>query len=245
MISFIGSINVYTSIGFVTGKIFKRTCSAGNCTKHYDGYEGSLFLLSSTKACGHEIGWEYEDQVMTSHQTFTGFCKTLNTRYIRSNSLGRFLSPAVFIKWWFGWTSSMRIDFREICEMCDGNIDYLACDGTKSGMGVGQAFITPIEQHINTPQIKSPSKRYDRTFLTDDICSLSQRRKEMNDYLLYLAKIVLNELPTNEKLNAEIGHYQNATLVSLKEQSRYFFNMYMVMVCMVLSRILSRSFADC
>ena len=143
---------------------------------------------------------------MTSRQTFTGFCKILNTRYICLNSLGRFLSPPVFIKWWFGWATNMRIDFREICEMCDGNIDYLACDESKIGMGIGKAFVTPIEQRINTPEIKSPSKWYDRTFLTDNICALSQRRKEMNDHLLYLAKILLNELPTNEKLNAEISH---------------------------------------
>ena len=134
---------------------------------------------------------------MTSRQTFTGFCKILNTRYICSNSLERFLSPPVFIKWWFGWASNMRIDFREICEMCDG---------TKISMGIGKAFVTPIEQRINAPEIKSPSKRYDRAFLTDNICASSQRRKEMNDHLLYLAKILLNELPTNEKLNAEISH---------------------------------------
>ena len=35
----------------------------------------------------------------------------------------------------------------------------------------------------------------------------------MNDHLLYLAKIVLNEQPTNGKLNAEISHTRNATLV--------------------------------
>ena len=137
----------------------------------------------------------------------------------------------------------MRIDFREICEMCDGNNDYLACDRTKIGMGIGKAFATSIEQRINTPHIKSPSKRYDRTFLTD-ICASSQKRKEMNDHLLYLANIVLNELLTNEKLNAEISHSRNTTLVSVfpEKQSRYFFNIYMVMVCMVLSSILSRSF---
>ena len=145
--------------------MFKRTVSAVNCTKYYDGYKDNLFLLSSTTACGHKIGREYVDQVMTSRQTFTGFCKILNTRYIRSTSLERFLSPAVFIKWWFGWASNMRIDFRELPEMCDGNIDYLACDGTKIGMGIAKAFITRIEQRINTPQIKYPSKWYDRTFL--------------------------------------------------------------------------------
>ena len=37
----------------------------------------------------------------------------------------------------------------------------------------------------------------------------------MNDHLLYLAKIVLNEVPTNEKLDAEITHSRNATLVSV------------------------------
>ena len=151
---------------------------------------------------------------MSSRQTFTGFCKILNTWYIHLNSVGRFLSPPVFIKWWFGWTSNMKIDFREICEICE-ICDYLACNGTKIEMGIGKAFITAIEQRINTPQIKSPSKRYERTFLNDNICALSQRWKEMNDHLLRLAKIVLNELPTNEKLNAEISSSRNATLVSV------------------------------
>ena len=109
----------------------------------------------------------------------------------------------------------MRIDFREICETGNDNIDYLACGGTKIKMAVDKVFITPIEQRINNPQIKFPSKRYDRTFLTDDICASFQRREEMNDNLLYLAKIVLNELPTNEKLNAEISHCRNAILVSV------------------------------
>ena len=68
--------------------------------------------------------------------------------------------------------------------MCDGNIDYLACHGTKIGMGIGKAFITPIEQRVNTPQIKSPSKRNDGAFLTDNVCASSQRRKEMNDHYL-------------------------------------------------------------
>ena len=152
---------------------------------------------------------------MSSRQTFTGFSKILNTWYIHSNSLGRFLSPPVFIKWWFGWASNMKIDFRETCEICDANIDYLACNGTEIEMGIGKAFITAIEQRINTPQIKSPSKRYERTFLNDNICALSQRWKEMNDHLLHLVKIVLNELPTNEKLNAEISSSRNATLVSV------------------------------
>ena len=47
MISFIGSINVYILIGLVTGKMFKRTCSAGNCTKHFDGQALSLTLKNS------------------------------------------------------------------------------------------------------------------------------------------------------------------------------------------------------
>ena len=47
MISFIGSINVYILIGLVTGKMFKRTCSAGNSTKHFDGQALSLTLKNS------------------------------------------------------------------------------------------------------------------------------------------------------------------------------------------------------
>ena len=55
--------------------MLKRTCSTGNCTKHYGGYEDSLFLLSSKTTYSHELGWEYVDQVMTSRQTFADFAK--------------------------------------------------------------------------------------------------------------------------------------------------------------------------
>ena len=109
---------------------------------------GRLFLLPSRTACSYELNWEYVNQVITSCQTFTGIWKTLNMQYICSNSLGRFLSSAVFIKRWFGWDSNMKIDLPEICEMCKGNIDHLAWDGTKIAMGVDVAFITPTEQHI-------------------------------------------------------------------------------------------------
>lgn len=63
----------------------------------------------------------------------------------------------------------MRIDFKEICEMPNRNIDYLAYKGTKIGMRVGEALFTPVNQHINTSQIKSPSKRYAKTFFSEDV----------------------------------------------------------------------------
>ena len=37
----------------------------------------------------------------------------------------------------------------------------------------------------------------------------------MNDHLLYLAKIIPNELPTHGKLNVDVSHSQNASLVSV------------------------------
>ena len=119
------------------------------------------------------------------------------------------------MKWWFGLASNVRIDFREICELCDGNIDYLG-NKTKIEIGVGKVFITPIlNTRINTPQIKFPSKWFDKTFFSDDVYALSQRSKEMNDHLLYLAKIIPKELSTHGKLNADVSHSQNASLVSV------------------------------
>ena len=103
-------------------------------TPKFDGYEDSLLISSNLTACGHELGWKYGEQVMTSRETFTGFFKVMNARYNWSTFPGKFLLPGAFIKWWSGWTSLMEINFWEICEMCDVKIDYLACDSTKIGM---------------------------------------------------------------------------------------------------------------
>ena len=99
--------------------------------------------------------------------------------------------------------------------MCDRNIDYLVCDGAYSEMGADKTFITPIEQRINTPQTKSLSKMQIELFLSHDICAQSQRQKGINDHLVYLAKIVVNEQFANEKVNADVSHSLNATLVSV------------------------------
>ena len=141
------------------------------------------------------------NSLRSSHDKSSNFHMVLQNLKYAVHSLKRprevFITTS-FYKVVVWLASNMRIDFREICKMCDGNIDYLACHGTKIGMAIGKAFITPIEQRVNAPQIKSPLKRNDGAFLTDSACASSQRRKEMNDHLLYLAKLVLNKLATHK-----------------------------------------------
>lgn len=77
-----------------------------------------------------------------------------------------------------------------------------------------KVLMTPDEQHFNTSQIKPSSKPCKKNFLLQDIFESSEKRNEMKYHLLYLAKINHNELVTNDKLNANISHSQNASLVS-------------------------------
>jgi len=125
MFEHVGRINVYTTIGCIQNvQVFNRRCLSGECSIQYDGHNDDLFISSSSTACGNEIGWEYVDQVMASRQTFTRFCKTMESKYKRSKNSALFLSLKVFIKWWFAWASSMKIDFRKQCQMCNEHMEY-------------------------------------------------------------------------------------------------------------------------
>ena len=39
----------------------------------------------------------------------------------------------------------MKIDFRQRCHMCDGELKIVAGDATKIGMGFKNTFVCPIE----------------------------------------------------------------------------------------------------
>jgi len=111
------------------------------------------------------LGWEFVDSVMSSKTTFAGFVSCYDNKYKRS-SYDNFMSKQTFIDWFFAWSSRMRIDFRKQCAACEGNIEILACDATKIGMGFRNTFVTPIETpEINVvPEISL--KRHDRCFLS-------------------------------------------------------------------------------
>ena len=50
-----------------------------------------------------------------------------------------FMVPNTFIKWWFSWALSLKIDFRRPCLVCQFELKQLACEGTKVGIGFRHA----------------------------------------------------------------------------------------------------------
>ena len=65
----------------------------------------------------------------------SGFCHLMSTEYELQGSELPFADPTTFLKWFVAWASNMDQEFRMKCLGCkDGEIEYLACDGTKIGM---------------------------------------------------------------------------------------------------------------
>ena len=107
------------------------------------------------------------------------------------------MSRNTFIKWWFSWASSMKINFREKCFGCGENIRCLAADGTKIGITLKQASVIPIEKTVGVP-IKTQTRRYLRTFVNDR--NTPKGRRDVNDCIRDLAKHVIGKQQLDQKV---------------------------------------------
>ena len=136
------------------------------CVRRWDGCHESVFRLSTQTCIGYEVGWDFICSVETSGQSFSGYLATCNARCKRRNKDTRgFVSVPIFIKWFFAWISQMKIDFRQQCQACGGSSKFLACDGTKLGITLKNAFIKPIETPENGPIVETRLKRLNRCFI--------------------------------------------------------------------------------
>ena len=62
----------------------------------------------------------------------------MTRKYQTNNPMSpSFMSINTFLKWFFGWMSNMKLDFRkEIDPVCGYNPKILACDGTHIGVSI-------------------------------------------------------------------------------------------------------------
>lgn len=67
------------------------------------------------------LGWEFVSSVLHDKGTFRGFVAKMNEKYEIASSPHLFMSLQTFIDWFFGWASSMKIDFRKGCKICGDN----------------------------------------------------------------------------------------------------------------------------
>ncbi|WAR14459.1 hypothetical protein MAR_004564, partial [Mya arenaria] len=163
-------LTVYTGTAPVKCMVYSRLCCSlvNPCKLTWqEGKDECLHVLSSETAAGDEIGWEYVSMVMSNTGcTFSGFCQVKDAFYKLRHPNAKFMDASVFIRWWFSWASSMKIDFRQPCEVCGFEPKRLCCDGTRVGVGFRHATFEEISiPDSSIPVQRTLHRRMDRCFL--------------------------------------------------------------------------------
>ena len=171
---------------------------------------------------GFELGWEFVTLVKVASITFTGFVNYITSQYRRNCPTSRpFMDHKTFIKWWFGWASSMHIDFRDPCKWCGWDPPILAGDGTHVGFPKSRADVDPIEARQEIPPLQTPHRRLERCFL-----SVADHRAHLK-YLSskFLQRGVCQMPPSDEEaktaalMNAFPANCQAALSILIQQQA--------------------------
>lgn len=208
-------LTIYTEHAPVRCNVVTKICLGGNCCVYWDeGESMAVHVLSAETAAGDEIGWSFVQKVMTSKETFSSFCQNMTATYKRRCPTSRgFMDPSVFIKWWFGWASNMKIDFRKPCPVCKFTPKQLACDGTRVGVGFRNAAFKAVETVDDQNTVhQTPHKRMNRCFIVNAPGVEKHLIQSAREHLRYLACFTLNELPDGEILADEVLHQRNDEL---------------------------------
>ena len=142
-----GHSTLYTRIGPVCCAYCNLPCINGNCQLEFQqvAEEQGICFSSKVTCAGDEIGWDFVQDV-SKRTSFKAYCDDMTRKYQTNNPLSAgFMSINTFLKWFFGWISNMKIDFRkEIDPVCGYNPKVLACDGTHIGVSIKHL-------HLNKP----------------------------------------------------------------------------------------------
>ena len=142
-------------------ELFKRKCLNGTaeCDLGFEeeAAKEGLFFLSLSTAAGDEIGWDFIMRVRRTRTSFTAFVNEMTRQYNTTHPLCRsFMSTNTFIKWFFAWMASMKLDFRaHVDPYCRYNPKVLACDGTHIGVSVKHQRLHPV----TTPDLPEITKK--------------------------------------------------------------------------------------
>ena len=136
-----GSLNHVFRVEHVFSR-FTQNCQGGCCNTIWIGSKESALCKSRSFAMGFEMGWKFVTLVKVASMTVIGFIKYTTSQYLRNCPTTRpFMDLKTFIKWWFVWTSCMKI------------LPNLAVDGTQVGF---------LKSHVDvdlriSPKHPSPS----------------------------------------------------------------------------------------
>lgn len=126
-----------------------------------------VFRLTGKTCAGYEIGWKFISYAMSCGKpTFSGFCNIYDETYKLRGNVRGFMSPPTFEKWFFAWASNLNGKFSDQILCCGSSPRRLAGDGTKIGISLNKASLSPIESpHDPDNILPTVMRRYDRTFL--------------------------------------------------------------------------------
>ena len=127
--------------------------------------------------------------VLSSKTTFSCFCDKKTRDYkMRNKFCHGFMDSKTFIKWWFSWAASLKIDFRKPCPVCKFKPKQLACDGTKVGIVFRHANFTAISKPDNENLSEQTlHRRLDRCFLPSSVFN-NKIMSTCRSYLNYIAR---------------------------------------------------------
>ena len=150
--------------------MYQRKCRSGSCTLEYTGEEDGIYFWSRETAVATEVLYDFERKLF-QRTTFSAFCEQMSLVY-RSSSFSekvKFMSSATFVNCFFGWLTSMKIDFRQhVDPWCGYNPKFLACDGTHVGISIKKMNVVPMEEADLAESKPAVHKRFSRVFLPYD-----------------------------------------------------------------------------
>ena len=146
-----GHSTLYTRMGPVRCSVFNLPCHNGTCELKFEevAEEQGICFSSKVTCVGDEIGWDFVQDVVTKRTSFKAYCEDMTRKYQTNNPMSpSFMSINTFLKWFFGWMSNMKLDFRkEIDPVCGYHPKILACDGTHIGVSIKHLHLDkPITQ---------------------------------------------------------------------------------------------------
>ena len=116
------------------------------------------------------------------------------------------MDPKTFQKLWFAWASCQNHDFVMPDPYCGWNPSCLGGDGTRMGIAISKAIISPVERREG-PTLPTHNRRLDRCFISSGQLSTVEARsaREARDHLRYIANIKLG------KVREQPAEYENQT----------------------------------
>ena len=167
--------------------VLRRYCLRNQCSTDYTGEQDCLHFWTKETGICDEVGWDFFSHIMESHATFSAYC-SLNTKEYQSihHDSAPFVSAPTFIKWFFSWAASLKIDFRKDVDKWCPNRKVVAADGTHLGPSVKQLKVQPINSNTCSGQVETNHKVNDRCFLNYKAGLSENRIRDARAHLLSL-----------------------------------------------------------